>query len=189
MPDSLTDSLTADELRQLLEARAHDISGHVRALKHELSTVADITVAGRPLLDHVRQHPLQYVGGSLVGGLVMGLLSGLRARAKQRPEMDERTEVLRMYTAHLLDEVAARVAKGEETEKAVARTAKRRPPLIVYEPPGPVPRSTLSETLDIAVKTALGFGVKLALDRMAERLTGETEVVDAIAHADAGPGE
>ena len=188
MPDAPpTEALSTDELRQRLEARTKDISRHVESLKHEFSTVADITVAGRPILDHVRSRPLYFAGLSLASGLVGGLLTGARARSKRRPEMDERTEVLRLYIAHMLDEAAARVARGNGTDEAIERTLKRRPPLITYEPPPPPRRSTLGETFDMAVKTALGFGIKMALDQLAQRLTDEDEITEAVKEADPKP--
>ncbi|NNF56663.1 MAG: hypothetical protein HKN04_00335 [Rhodothermaceae bacterium] len=188
MPDvEIHPAPTSVELKQRLETTGRSIEARMDALHHELTTVADITVAGRPILDHVRERPLYFAGLSLAGGLVMGLLSGTRARAKRRPEMDEHTEVLRLYTAYLLDEAADRVARGKRTDEAIGRTLKRRPPLISYEPPPPPRRSTLGETFDVAVKTAMGFGVKMALDRLGQRLTGEEEITEAVKEADPKP--
>ena len=181
MPDAMNyPTPTSAELRARLEERTRSVQNHVAALQHELTTVSDVTVAGRPLPDLIREQPLVYAGLSLAGGLAVGLLSGFRARRRRRPLMDERSEVLRLYTSYLLDEAAARVARGSDPDEALEKTIRKRPPLIYYAPPEPPGQSAMRETLDVALKTALGFAVKVALDRLAQRYTNEDELFSAV---------
>lgn len=189
MPDVTTYPVpTSAELRDRLEARGQSISDRIAALQHEVTTVADVTVGGQPLPDAIRERALLYAGLSLAGGLLLGLLSGGRARARRRPAVDEKMEILRLYNTLLIDDAAKRVARGEDPEQAVEKTLRRHPPIVYHAPPEPTPRSTLSETFDIAVKTAMGFGVKTALDRLAERFTHEDELFAAAKAVKDNPG-
>ncbi len=179
---------TAAEIRARLDARTQAIGDRLASIKHELTTVQDVTVAGRPLLDHVRRRPLEAAGLTLAAGLVVGLLAGFRARSRRRPPADERTEVLRLYVAQLLDAAAQRaVARGEEAEEAIERVLAKKPPLIYYAPPEARRRSTFAETFDVAVKSAMGFGVKVALDRLAQRITQEDELFAALDRVEKDP--
>ena len=182
-PASPNQDYTVDQLRELVEAREQDIRDRLQSLQHELTTVADITVDGKPLPDYIRARPFYHTGLALAGGLVLGLLTGFRARAKRRPEMDEREEVLRTYAAFLLDDAAYKVAGGEQADPAVRKALSKRPPLVYYEPPPPPKRSSVGETLDVAVKTALGFGIKFGLDRLAQKYTHEDELFSAVKEA------
>jgi hypothetical protein len=173
-------SPTSAELRARLDARADSIRQHLAALEHEVKTVADVTVNGQPLPDVIRDRPLFYAGLALAGGLALGLLWGLRARTRRRPGEPEHDEFLRLYVASVLEAAARRVARGEEVGAAIEKTLRRRPPLVHYAPPVPEARSTLAETFDVALKTALGFGVKTGLDRLAKRFTGEDELFSAV---------
>ena len=178
-PQPLTE-LTTDEIRARLEARTRSIGDRVATLKHELTTVQDITVNGKPVLDHLRAHPIRTAGIALASGLALGLLSGFRARARSRPQLDERAEVVRLYVARMLDDAADLVVGGLDSDEAVDEVISKRPPLVYYAPPNQEMRSTFAETFDVAVKTAMGFGVKFALDRFAARVTGEDELFDAV---------
>ena len=180
MPDLTTyPTPSSAELRARLDARAQSISDRLSTLQHEVTTVTDVTVGGQPLPDFLRARAVLYAGLTLAGGLALGLLSGFRARAARRPELDEKVEVLRLYNALLIDDAAKRVARGETPDEAVEQVLRRRPPIVYHAPPAPSPRSTLSETFDVAVKTAMGFGVKMALDRLAQRFTNEDELFAA----------
>lgn len=186
-PVHVTEDLTTDELRARLDARTRSIGDRVATLKHELTTVQDISVAGKPVLDHIKTHPLRAAGLALATGLVLGLTTGYRRREQRRPEMDERAEVLRLYVGQLLESAAERVARGRHAEDAVNEVISKKPPLVYYAPPEEKRRSTMSETFDVAFKTAMGFGVKMALDQLASNITGEDELFDAIDKVDKDP--
>ena len=172
-------------LRARLEAQTRALQQHSDALRSELTTVSDVTVGGRPLLDHVRAQPLLAAGLTLATGLILGLATG--ARSRKHDERDERTEVLRVYAARLLDDAAERVARGTDAESAVDQAIDKRPPLIYYAPPERGPRSTLAETFDVGIKTALGFAIKMGLDRLAQQITGEDELFEAVEKVEQDP--
>ena len=178
MPDYPTPSSV--ELRARLDARERSIQQHLSALEHEVTTVSDVTVAGRPLPDAIRSGGLRYPALVLAGGLLLGLLLGLRKRGRRQPERPEHDEFLRLYAASVLDAAARRVARGEATDAAIEKTLRRRPPLVYYRPTEPERRGTLAETWDVAVKSALGFGVKAGLDTLAQRITGQPELFRAV---------
>jgi hypothetical protein len=180
MPDATTyPTPSSAELRGRLEARTRSINDRLAALEREVTSVADLTVGGRPLPDWLRERALLFAGVGLAGGLVLGLLAGLRARATRRPALDEKMEVLRLYNALLVDDAAKRVARGEKAEEAVEKVLRRRPPIVYHAPPEKTPRSTLGETFDVAFKTAAGFAVKTGLDHLAKRFTHEDELFAA----------
>ncbi|MDX1420016.1 MAG: hypothetical protein R3181_08625 [Rubricoccaceae bacterium] len=183
MAESATSpSPTSVELRARLEARERSIQNHLAALETEVTTVADVTVQGQPLPDVIRSRPLQSAGLFLVGGLTMGLLWGLRRR-RRRPRTSDHDEVLRLYAASMLETAAQRVARGEDPEAAIEKTFRRRPPLVYAPPPERQRRGALAAGWEVAFTTAVGFGIKTALDRLAERLTGEEELFHAVEEA------
>lgn len=180
-------SPTSVELRARLDARERSIQNHLAALETEVTTVSDVTIQGQPLPDVIRDRPLLYTGLCLAAGLALGLAWGLRRRSKRRVVYDENDEILRRYAASMLETAARRVARGEEADAAIEKTFRRRPPL-VYAPPEETPqKGTLGETWDFAVKSALGFGIKTALDQLAQRLTPEDELFHAVEEAQEEP--
>lgn len=170
-----------DELRARLDARESGIRDHLAGLKAELTTLDDLTVGGRPLLGHVRASPVRAVAYTAAAGLVVGVLSGLAARRHHEEASDEE-QTIRLLTTALLDDAATHVARGDDTQTALRRAARRHAPTVYYAPQ-PEVRGTIRETFDLAVKSAIGFGVKMALDMLSERLTGTPEVFTAAEEA------
>lgn len=176
-------NLTVDQLKERLEGRVRSMRLHVTGLKQELTTVNDLNVAGRPVLDYVREQPLLAVGVAAGVGLLAGVVSGLMAR----PEPEEASEHDLWMTAYLddvVEEGGFRVQGGEDAETALKKVLRKRAPVVVLEAE-PSPVREARGTLGLLFNTALGFGVKLALDQVAQRLTGEDEIVHAL--EDAGP--
>ena len=173
--------LTIDEMRAQLEFRERSIENHLVGLKKELTTFNDVNVGGRPLLDYVREDPLLAVGVAAGVGLVAGLLGGLLAR-EEPEEPSERDLWMSAYLDDLVDEAGGRVAGGEDAEAALGHVLRHRAPVIVLEEDREA--HATSHTLNVLVNTALGFGAKFALDRIAQQLTGEDEIVEAL---DAAP--
>jgi ElaB/YqjD/DUF883 family membrane-anchored ribosome-binding protein len=181
--------LTSDEIRLRLAAREKSIREHVAALKTEVTSVEDVTVAGRPVLGHVRAHPLEAVGIAAASGAAVGLLVGALRRALSRPEEEsEEALTIRLLVTSLLDDAAERVARGEDANGALRRAASRHAPTIYYAPnTGHTAKGTLRETFDLALKSALGFGVKAGMDLLTKRLTGTPEVFTAAKEASENP--
>lgn len=147
------------------------IEGHLEALQEEVTTIAPSI--GKAIFEN----PLVSVGGALVAGLVVGLLFGGRKRPKPDLSLKGTHRVLvERYLDALIDETRYRMAKGAEAGEAVRAALADRVPLIVYEGDAEKRTGVLSQTFDMVVKTALGFGVKLALDY----ITSNMEIPDLL---------
>ncbi|WP_412062963.1 hypothetical protein [Rubrivirga sp. IMCC45206] len=173
--------LTADEVRAQLQARERDIQYRLDALKHEaLAVIDDVNIDGRPLSDYIRQRPLEIVGGTLGGGLLLGLLWGLRKRAKRRPEADQ-LDVVRARLDMAIEEAALRVAGGADTETALMKAMPVVPAMYAKRNTKTEQASSSTrEAIDVAVKTAIGFGVKAAMDMAIRRYTDADGTLDAL---------
>ncbi len=179
------DTLTPDEIRARISARERDLKYHVEALKHEATTVLDdVNVGGRPLMDIIRQRKqIALAAGAGVGALV-GMVLGLRARAKKRPPNDEdHIAFVRARLASALDEAAERVARGDTVDEAMRRSMKSMP-AVFGDSKKPEPSHHGKQTLlDVALTTAIGFGVKTAMDLAVRRYTDSDETFEALADA------
>jgi hypothetical protein len=178
--------LSMSDIRSRLEARERSAAGRIAALRSEVTTLDDITLAGRPLLDHVRAHPIGAVLGAAAIGTAAGMVAGLVGRA-MRGETDEREGLMQMMTTSIIDEAARRAAIGEDPERALKRVIRRRAPLIQYSPPAPTPQGPIRQSFDVAFKAALGVGAKAAMDALTRRLTGKSDVIQAAVEAGENP--
>ena len=183
------EKLTTGELRLLVETREQELLGHLSGLRSEFTTLDDVTVAGEPLPSYVRRRPFETAGGALAAGASVGLLLGLWARARRRPEADGTVQIAQAYFDDSLDDAAYRVRGGLSGDEAVRAMLRDRGPVVLYRPspPAEAVRGPIRESVDLAIKTALGFGVKMGLDLLAKKLTGQREVFDAVQDADAHP--
>lgn len=186
-PEESLDGLSAAELKSRLEARQRDLQFRVRALGQELGLVADdVVIADRPLIDRVRQRPLAAVGLALAAGATIGLLWGFGKRARRRPDPDFAGDLIRYHTASLVRAASRRVARGESTDDAIAAEVRRRPVVFVPADEEPVvkqAKSSTREIVDVALKSAVGIGVKTAADRLTQQLTGHEETFEALKDA------
>ena len=184
VPDTDLDKLhlTADQVRQQLIARERDIQYHLDALKHEALTVFDdVNVDGRPLMDRIRQKPELFVGAAAGAGLLIGSLFGLRARAKRRPASDLEVGFIRARMHLALEEAAHRVADGEDPEGALRASMKGVPAAYGDSGAGRTRGdSSTVKAFDVALQTAVGFGVKALLDIGIRRFTGHDGTLDAL---------
>lgn len=187
-PDHKVRPLPTYEIRERLAARERDIQYHLEAIKHEVTTVADVTVGGRPLPDVLRAHALRnaLVAGGV--GLALGLLRGLRKRAKRRPEPDTDLDLARLRLSIALEDAAHRVSRGADADESIRRSLKTVP-VMYNEPESYAPRrpATAHNVFDLVVTSIAGFAVKVALDQLTKRLTGHEETFAAV--ADASDGE
>lgn len=178
MDDLKKKSLTQHQLRAELETRKTLLDYHLSGLQSEM-TVADVNVGGRPVLDYVRDQPLLAAGVAVGVGVVAGLVTGLMGR--EAPEEPSDYDLLMgAYLNDLLDDAGSRVRRGDDSEAALRKALQRRAPLVVMEAPEEPVKERASSIFSVLVNTALGFGVKLAMDRMAQQLTGEDEIVEAM---------
>ena len=170
-----------DDLRERLEGRERSIRNHLEGLKNEV-TIADVNVGGRPVLDYVREDPLRAVGVAAGVGLLAGLVTGLMGR-EEPDEPGEHDLLMSAYFNDLLDDAGSHVRGGDESETALRKALRHRAPLIVLEAPEEATKKRAASMFGAVLNTALGFGVKLAMDRLAQELTGEDEIVDALNEA------
>ncbi|MDX1531180.1 MAG: hypothetical protein R3362_06605 [Rhodothermales bacterium] len=179
-------SMTQDQLRWELETRKAVITEHLHGLESEM-TLADVNVGGRPVLDYVREQPF-VAAGVVAGSAALAALIATLLLRKPPPPLPLRERFWDAYLRDLIDGAAFRVQRGEDPDRALRHALRRRAPVIYVEPEPPArPKpSTMRATFDLLMKTTLGFGVKLALDRLAGELTGEDEIVDAVKHHEHG---
>ena len=192
-PDHTTRPLGAAELRARLKARERDIQFHLEALKHEATTLAGVTVGGRPLPDVLRDDAVRNAAIAAAVGLALGLLRALRQRSKRRRRADEDVEadLARLRFRVALDDAAERVARRNADPDDALRRALRTVPAS-YGADGDVEvhrTSTARQVFDVVATTAAGFAAKAALDLLTQQLTGHEETFSALADAadDDGP--
>ncbi|WP_412067454.1 hypothetical protein [Rubrivirga sp. IMCC43871] len=173
--------LTADEVRAQLRARERDIQYRLDALKHEaMAVIDDVNVGGRPLSDYIRQRPLEIVGGTAGAAVLLGMLWGLRKRAKRRPEADQ-FDLVRARIDVAIEEAALRVSRGADTETALMQAMPVVPAMYAKRNSKTEQASSSTrEAIDVAVKTAIGFGVKAAMDVLIRRYTDADGTIDAL---------
>lgn len=180
MDDQRKKSLTQHELRTELKARKDRLEQHLAGLQSEM-TIADLNVSGRPILDYVRERPLLAAGVAAGVGLLAGVASGLRARPEPEPPSDHDLW-MSAYLDDLIEESSFRVRNGEDAATALRKALRKRAPVVVLEAE-PTPQAQARGTVSMLLNTAVGFGVKLALDRVAQRLAGDDEIVHAMEDA------
>lgn len=172
---------SSEELRARLEAAETRLQHHVAGLRSEM-TVADVEVAGRPVLDHIRHRPWLSVGltaGSMaLAVVIVGLLR------RERPEVDRRDQWWDAYLDNFLNDAAYRVQAGAPPEIALHQALRERAPVIVVEAEPPrrpsAVRQGASSTVATLLNTVFGFGLKLAMDRLTQELTGHDEISKAV---------
>jgi ElaB/YqjD/DUF883 family membrane-anchored ribosome-binding protein len=178
MDKAKKETLTQHELRAELETRKHLLDYHLSGLQSEM-TVADVNVGGRPVLDYVREKPLVAAGVAAGVGVLAGLVTGLMGR--EAPEEPSEYDLwMRAYLSDLVDESAYRVQRGEDSDSALRSAMRRRAPVIVLEREEEPVRARSSSAASILFKTALGFGIKFALDQVSQQLTDEDEFFEAM---------
>lgn len=185
MNDAKKKHLTQHQLRAELETRKDLLDYHLSGLQSEL-TVADVNVGGRPILDHVRERPLLAAGIAAGAGVVAGLVTGLMGR--EAPEEPSDYDLwMSAYLDDLVDDAGYRVQRGEDSGVALRKALRSRAPVVVLEPEEAPVKERASSIFSVLLNTALGFGVKFALDQMAHELTGEDEIVEAMEKASHEP--
>ncbi len=182
VPDTDLDKLhlSADQVRQRLIARERDIQYHIDALKHEAMTVFDdVNIDGRPLTDRIREKPDVFVAAAAGAGALVGMLFGLRARAKRRPDPEDEVGFVRARLDVALEDAAHHAAAGADVDDALRRAMRPMP--VAYGDSGfPQPSSSSRQAFDVALQTAIGFGVKAVMDVVIRRYTTHDGVLDAL---------
>lgn len=165
---------TRDELEAELRSTSTIIEQRLGALEHELSTAPD--EAQDAFTDAVLRNPLVIVGGALAAGLLVGLVFGGRRDKKRLGVTHKR--LVNEYVDALVEDVRYAVTKGADPDAAVRDAVQDRVPLIIYDEGGQSDsRGFIRTFFDLALKTATGFGIKLALDALSAR-AGLEELIE-----------
>ncbi len=182
--------LSPEDIQARITARERDMKYRLAAIKHEVASLGDdVTFAGRPLLDWIRERKVLAVGVAAGAGALVGILWGVAKRESRRPDPDDQIDFIRARMTSLLDEAAHKVARGASTEDAM-RHAMRSAPIVYTDAPArdSMPaaqtKSSVRQTIDVAVKSMLGFALKAATDQLTQKLTGHKTIGDAVKAAD-----
>lgn len=169
--------LSQAEIRSRMAERKANVSYHIDSLRSEL-TLADVTVGQRPVLDYIRERPLAALGAGVAAGLLVGLVTKLAGR-KPAQEVSLYEAFQRAYARDLLDDAAVRVARGDDTDRALSAALRRRAPVVYVEAETP-PHIPETGAFDFLIKSAIGFGTKTALDLLTRRFIGEDEFFQGV---------
>lgn len=175
-PDNQFRDLSQAEIRAQLDARQRDLQYHLEALRREATDPTTFLVGGRPIVDVLRANASRYAAYAAGGAalLVIGTVVLRRRRRRNRPEPLEMADIVRAQFARFLDEAADLMARGVPAEKALRRAAKGKTPMLYLgAPPEAEPRrSAVRDAFGSALKTALGFAAKAAVDQVTAQVSG-----------------
>jgi len=169
-------------LKAELAAREQDVAYRLAALKQEITapfggmSSGALSLASRPKPSPER---LLLIAGAV--GATAGILLGLRSRRKRRRQPDAGFDFIQARLSTFLDDAASKVAKGRRTEDALDDLFRTVP--VVYADrqlaaDALEPKPGVAKTL---AKSALGFGLKMGMDMLTQRLTGHEETFSALA--------
>ncbi len=155
------ESENRSELERQLTEKRESIDRRIDVLEDEIvSTPAAIRSS-------LAKHPVVGVAGAVAAGLAVGLLFGVRKKRSSRvAPLHQR--LVEQYIDAVGDEVRRKTRRGKNMAEAVRESLRDRTPLIVYAPRladgAQESRGFISQLGDIALKTALGFTIKTAID-------------------------
>lgn len=179
-PDGDYHKRPAALLKMELEARRDDIRHHLEGLRNELTSVQGVTADGRPLPEALAEKAVKVAGAALAVGLTLGLLTGIRKHRKNVPELSD-LDLVRARAQSLIDAAALRVARGADTDDAIARTL-RTTPIVVADQRAPREHRGPSVMEGVA-STLFGMALKVAADKLTQRLTPHEETLAALEDA------
>ena len=167
-----------------MDAREQDVAYRLAALKEELLApirgVRRISDRVQPLVSKVTDEPGRLLAVAGVTGAALGVVLGLRSRREARRSHKVSSEFMQARLSTFIDDAASRVAKGKRPEAALDDLFRRVP--VVYADRQLVEDTTNQTSLGkTLVKSALGFGLKMAMDALTQRFTGHEETFSALA--------
>lgn len=174
---------SADELRAALKARTSQISRRVEAIQGEVARVPG------EVGEAIVRNPLVSVGVSLGAGLAVGLLLGGFGRKKSKLPAAHHA-LVEDYLDALADEARSLIRRGEDAGKAIRRALGKHTPIVITMGPQQEmsnPAGFFRTAVDMALKTALGFAAKVAIDK-ALIMSGLADEMPAVEQAVKGPG-
>lgn len=182
--------LDKEQVRAQLEAKSEEINLRLDAIQNEVVTT------GQSIRDAIFSHPLISVGGSIAAGLLVGLLvggskKGTGKRQKASGPEGVHKALIDEYINAIAEEVKRSARFGTKADDAVRKALRDRVPVIFYDAgqarEEQAKSGLLSDTFELAYKTALGFAVKMGIDFITARfhLDGLAERLEAGEGADA----
>lgn len=147
------------------------------AIERRIDEIEDeITGAPAAIVDAIRRHPLVGIAGAVLTGVTIGFLVTARRRRAKLPAIHR--QLVEQYIDAVVDEVRRKVRRGKNPEEAVQDALRDRAPVIIYAPDTSEPdsqssRGFIRDSLDIMLKSALGFAVKSAFDFFTARINLE----------------
>ena len=167
--------LNREEVELQLQAKTDSIAQRIDAIQ------AEITTTGDSIRDAVIGDPVKTVGIAVGAGLVVGLLFGGSGGSKKDDAPSQKYRALiDEYIESIAEETRRKTMKGKDAADAVKVALKDRVPVIVYNSEaGHKEDGFFGEALDLVWKTALGFGVKFAIDFATARF-GLTDIAEAV---------
>ncbi|MEX1055277.1 MAG: hypothetical protein WED81_04575 [Rhodothermales bacterium] len=155
----MADETNRADLENELSLRKHAIKQRLDTLQGEIST------APAAIRSKITKNPWLGVAAVTGAGLLVGLmLARLRRKAHTAPAHQQLVE---QYIAAVGSEVQRRVKRGKDPAEAVRSALEHRVPIIVYTPgreDREEKRGFVGQAGDLALKTALGFVIKTAID-------------------------
>lgn len=156
--------LARKDIEAQLAAKREEIDLRMQGLRHEIATTGEAVKAT------IFEHPFAGTAGSLLAGVATGLVFGGRRKSERRKRGKDHPDVPAAHRA-LVDDYIDAVAreahqagrKGASTRAAVRQALDGRVPLIAYAGTQHQ-EGFFKQGFDLAVKTALGFGIRAGLD-------------------------
>jgi hypothetical protein len=162
---------TAADLRHDLSIAEARLKEHIAGLRSEL-TLADIRIGDMPLVSHIRHRPLAVTAITL-GTFALGTFLLTIAR-RRRPDADTWEQWWDLYYEDLLDDAALRIGRDGDVDSALQKALRQRAPVIVIEhetaSEGPFRTKAFISAAASVLNTALGFGMKVAMNRLTQDL-------------------
>lgn len=148
-------------IERQLASKEEQIKRRIDGLESEIVTTPAAVLAA------IRKNPWLGVGAAVAAGALVGLIFGGRRKKSDVPAAHQ--ALVTGYVDAVADEVRKGVRRGKDPEEVVKKSLLERTPIIVYAPESPERGAReqagfLSQVGDLALKTALGFAVKTAID-------------------------
>lgn len=178
-PNDMERLLNKRDLELQVQGKRADIEARIDALKDEVEMATEDAKA------FVIREPLKILAGIAVTGVIIGVVvTGKRRRKARRRLKHSHRAIVERYVDALVDDVRVQIAKGRDAERALRSAFKDRIPLVVMEDESfeAEAKGIVRETLDFALKTALGFAVKMLSDRIADRIDIDAQI-DRLVHS------
>ncbi len=180
--DAYSAEPTKEMLQAALAAREDSLLRRVDGIKAEARQLPAVVRA------RVYANPVVSVGGSLLAGALTGLLlGGIGKGNKKRTAAEHHRALTTSYVEAIARDARTRVGKGEDVADAIRKTLGKRTPLVIVEAENGSAPGVLASTFDILLKTAVGFGAKILIDK-AIIAAGLTDVVPSVDADDEGSG-